>query len=165
MQQCPPLQALHPVALHQLKALVAQHEALASTSADPVASAAGTVVASATEAPSSTAGLPGTSLVAAMRSAGPQTAMTGPLQPTTGVTALATLSTMSRPKRYAQILFNWKPFLEVLVAVHEPAFTDSGDSAVFFLQEEVAASVLPFHFALVGRPSYREIACVSCVDG
>lgn len=46
--------------------------------------------------------------------------------------------------------------------VHEPALTDSGEPAVFFSGEELAASMVPFAFALVartiqGRPAFPDI--------
>lgn len=57
-------------------------------------------------------------------------------------------------KTFAQVLLETKPRQQVLVQAKSPGFTDQGEPAVFFSDEEIQASCVHLQFAVIARCSY-----------
>ncbi|MQL89597.1 hypothetical protein Taro_022166 [Colocasia esculenta] len=85
----------------------------------------------------------------------------GPAPPSSASPSFSNPSSLPT-KSYARVLADAALFALVSIAVHQPAFTDLGEPAVFFSAEEIAATLKPFQFAIVaktpyGSPPFQEI--------
>ncbi|MQL80504.1 hypothetical protein Taro_012953 [Colocasia esculenta] len=80
-------------------------------------------------------------------------------------TSTAGADASTRKPSYAQIIAASKPMPSIPIGVKPPAFTDSGEPAVFFSQEEVRNSLVPFRLSLIVRCSYGRCSIPeSCIS-